>query len=58
MGEIPTIKVKSDHPDHVQGFYIINAEDFDPDKHEFWEPKPLAKKEDAPQSIDHRRNKA
>jgi hypothetical protein len=37
MPTLPTVRVKSPHPEHVQGFYIINESDFDPNKHELWE---------------------
>jgi hypothetical protein len=34
---LPAVRVKSDHPDHDQGFFVINESDFDPEKHELWE---------------------
>jgi hypothetical protein len=34
----PAIRIKSDHPDHEQGFFVINESDFDPKKHELWQP--------------------
>lgn len=42
MAELPTVKIKSDHPDH-NGFIVINASDFDPMAHdEYLEPGILA----------------
>lgn len=38
-----TVRVKSSHPDHEQGFFVINEEDFDPKKHELWEEDQAAK---------------
>lgn len=34
MSHCPTVKVKS--PDHEQGFFVINEEDFDESKHELF----------------------
>lgn len=34
MSHCPTVKVKS--PDHEQGFFVINEEDFDGSKHELF----------------------
>lgn len=34
MSHCPTVKVKS--PDHEQGFFVINGEDFDESKHELF----------------------
>lgn len=34
----PVVRVKSSHPDHEQGFYVINESDFDAAKHELWKP--------------------
>ena len=34
----PTVRVKSSHPDHEQGFYVINESDFDEAVHELWKP--------------------
>jgi hypothetical protein len=36
---ISTVRVKSSHPDHEQGFYVINESDFDKAKHELWVDK-------------------
>jgi hypothetical protein len=33
MAELPTVKVASDHPDHEQGYYVINESDFDATVH-------------------------
>ncbi len=33
---IRTIRINSGHPDHEQGFYIINESDFDEKIHERW----------------------
>lgn len=38
---LPAVRVKSDHPDHEQGYFVINESDFDPEKHELWE-EPVA----------------
>ncbi len=34
---LPAVRVKSDHPDHEQGFFVINESDFDPKIHELWQ---------------------
>lgn len=39
-----TVRVKSSHPDHVQGFYVINESDFDKEKHELWVDEAEAKR--------------
>ena len=44
---MPAIRVKSDHPEHEQGFIVINEEDFDPKIHELWE-EPVPKSEAKP----------
>ena len=36
MTSIPTVRIKSSHPEHVQGFIVINESDFDKEKHELW----------------------
>jgi hypothetical protein len=41
---LPAVRVKSNHPDHEQGFYVINESDFDEKVHELWE-EPVAKDE-------------
>ena len=33
---VPTVRVKSSHPEHERGFYVINESDFDKAKHELW----------------------
>ena len=33
---IPTVKIKSDHPEHG-GHYVINESDYDPDTHELYQ---------------------
>jgi hypothetical protein len=54
MPTLPTVRVKSSHPDHVQGFYTINESDFDPKKHELWEedkPAQLPVNEFRPETV-------
>lgn len=47
MSIIPTIKIK--HPD---GYAVINAEDFDPSKHEEWtDGKEAVQQEEGPQEV-------
>ena len=41
------VRVKSAHPEHEQGFFVINESDFDPSKHELWQ-EPVAKDEAKP----------
>jgi hypothetical protein len=36
---IPTVRIKSSHPDHEQGFIVINESDFDKAVHEIWVDK-------------------
>jgi hypothetical protein len=33
---VPTVRVKSDHPEHDQGFVVINQSDFDQSIHQLW----------------------
>lgn len=42
-----TVRVKSSHPDHEQGFYVINESDFDPKKHELWVDEAEAERAEA-----------
>jgi hypothetical protein len=44
-----TVKVKSSHPEHEQGFFVINESDFDKAIHELWQ-EPVA--EDDPKSVE------
>jgi hypothetical protein len=46
MPTLPTVRVKSSHPDHVQGFYTINESDFDPKIHELWKEDEPAQQTD------------
>jgi hypothetical protein len=34
--KVPTVRVKSSHPEDVQGFYLLNESDFDPKIHTLW----------------------
>lgn len=44
MSQIPTLKIKADHP---RGWAIINEADFDPKRHEMWgEPSPFTPADD------------
>jgi len=52
---LPAIRVKSSHPEHEQGYIIINESDFDEAKHELWqEPGAKSAEQAKPEPVGRR----